>query len=126
MIPEHLPFVAAAAEAVAPADAAISFADALLFAGIVLLIALWTQLSSLRREVAELRERTNRDGGASSQRVAAAPAEISPQVLAAIAAAVFVTCGVGHHIVAVRDPENSGRVWSTEGRRQIFESHRLR
>lgn len=55
-----------------------------------------------------------------------APAEqsMSPQLIAVVAAAVHVTLGkVPHQIVSIKPADPS---WSREGRRQIFDSHRVR
>lgn len=58
---------------------------------------------------------------------AAAPAEksaIPPQLVAVVAAAVHVSLGkVPHQIISIKPADPS---WSREGRRQIFDSHRVR
>jgi len=52
---------------------------------------------------------------------------IPDSVRIAIAAAVHVTLGSGLQIVDIRPARNPQMaVWSMEGRRQIFQSHRLR
>lgn len=57
----------------------------------------------------------------------AAPAEksaIPPQLVAVVAAAVHVSLGkVPHQIISIKPADPS---WSREGRRQIFDSHRVR
>ncbi|MFH1500175.1 MAG: OadG family transporter subunit [Verrucomicrobiota bacterium] len=54
---------------------------------------------------------------------AAADDHIAPEIVALIAAAVHLTVGAGHRIVAIA-PLNPH--WALEGRRQIFASHRPR
>lgn len=57
-----------------------------------------------------------------------ATTEIPPETLAVIAAAVAVSIEHPHRIVQVRGPRESLwlQAWSVEGRRQIFQSHRIR
>ena len=54
-------------------------------------------------------------------------AGLSPDLRAAIAAAVYTTLGPSHQIVEIH-PSLSPQImaWSMEGRRQIFQSHRVR
>lgn len=57
----------------------------------------------------------------------AAPAAIPPEVLAAIAAAVYDSLRTPHRILEVSQPPDPRlSAWSVEGRRQIFHSHTLR
>ncbi|OAM89836.1 hypothetical protein OH491_17630 [Termitidicoccus mucosus] len=62
-----------------------------------------------------------------------APAEadaVTPEVLAAIAASIFVTLGPKAKIAEIRTPAPSVealmQMWALEGRRQIYTSHNLR
>jgi hypothetical protein len=57
---------------------------------------------------------------------AAASGELSPEIVAVIAAAVHVTLGSGHRIVGITPSGRDDLVWSLEGRRQIFHSHKVR
>lgn len=60
--------------------------------------------------------------------VAAAPEpveEMPTEKIAAIAAAVAVVVRDPHRIVSIRPSGRSGH-WSAEGRRQIFQSHRVK
>jgi hypothetical protein len=58
------------------------------------------------------------------------PEEPSPEVLAAIAAAVATTLGAAARVAGVRlataPPDSSLGQWSLEGRREIYSSHRIR
>ena len=58
---------------------------------------------------------------------AGAEEKISVDVRAAIAAAVHVTLGPGHRILDIRQVSGDRQqIWSIEGRRQIFQSHKIR
>lgn len=50
---------------------------------------------------------------------------IPPEIVAMIAAAVHLTVGARHRIVAIT-PAPHNPYWAMEGRRQIFASHRPR
>lgn len=50
---------------------------------------------------------------------------VAPEIVALIAAAVHLTVGAGHRIVAI-SPVPHNAHWAMEGRRQIFASHRPR
>jgi Na+-transporting methylmalonyl-CoA/oxaloacetate decarboxylase gamma subunit len=52
-------------------------------------------------------------------------AGIPPEVFAVIAAAVYLELPGMNRIVEIRQTSSS-QIWSMEGRRQIFQSHRLR
>ncbi len=61
----------------------------------------------------------------------AKPGELTPQVFAALAAAVATTCGTNARIAAVQTAkfpsvETLMLQWSVEGRRQIYSSHKVR
>lgn len=67
-------------------------------------------------------------GAPASANPAPAPAQpdaITPEIVALIAAAVHLTVGAGHRIVAI-SPVSHNAHWAMEGRRQIFASHRPR
>ncbi|HPA16593.1 MAG TPA: hypothetical protein PLU30_02510 [Verrucomicrobiae bacterium] len=50
-----------------------------------------------------------------------------PAVVAAVAAAVHAALGPGHRVASVRlVPDASRAAWSAEGRRQHFQSHKVR
>jgi Na+-transporting methylmalonyl-CoA/oxaloacetate decarboxylase gamma subunit len=55
---------------------------------------------------------------------AAAAAADDPKLYAAIIAAVSVSLGARHRVISVTPTELSA--WSVEGRRSIFQSHRVR
>lgn len=53
--------------------------------------------------------------------------QIPPGVRAAIAAAVHVTLGAGYRVLEISQVSGDKlQIWSMEGRRQIFQSHRVR
>ncbi len=61
------------------------------------------------------------------------PKGVAPEVLAVIAAAVDSVISERHRIVSIRpagESETAGKLylqaWSVEGRRQHFESHKIR
>jgi hypothetical protein len=47
------------------------------------------------------------------------------RVVAVVSAAVYVTLGTHHKIISIR-PSGDRQAWSAEGRRSIFQSHRIR
>ena len=67
--------------------------------------------------------RTPAEPATASSGESVAPAEISPQTLAAIAAAVHCSLDQPVRLVAIRPTSPD---WSAEGRRQIFASRRVR
>jgi len=48
----------------------------------------------------------------------------SPEICAAIAAAIAVALEPGHRVVSITNAPTT--LWSQEGRRQVFQSHRVR
>lgn len=48
------------------------------------------------------------------------------RVVAAIAAAVDTVLGAGYEVVSIKPAEKSYVAWAQEGRRQIFQSHKIR
>ena len=119
----------------------IAFETAVLILVVVGLLLLAKSVLSLRSEVNALKRASKGSPGpagspgvsmASTAHAASpanevhksAPREIPPRVRAAIAAAIFATQGSHHRIVAISPAQSL--IWSREGRRQVFESHRLR
>lgn len=59
--------------------------------------------------------------------VSAAPIQCGGAVEAAVVAAVHATLGQGHRVVSVQMRHDlAGSAWSAEGRRQHFQSHKVR
>ncbi len=56
----------------------------------------------------------------------AAPAALDERVVAAIAAAVAHVVRQPHRVVAVRPDTDVQHAWSAEGRRAIYQSHKVR
>ena len=112
------PFLATAEPAAQP----ISVQTALL---LILGIALVFAFSSLAR----LHRRVDALHAARAPRhrpTEAAPgADIPPEIVAVISAAVHESLGEGSHIVAI-NLETQDNAWSLEGRRQIFSSRKTR
>jgi len=56
------------------------------------------------------------------------PEGLDPVVLALIATAVHVTLGGSHRILSIKPPgsRTESQIWSVEGRREVFASHRTR
>jgi len=92
------------------------------------------RLEKLEAKVAELGgliEQLTRKAPAPAPVAAKAPGELTPQLLAVIAAAIDTVIKVPHLIHSIREVESGRptfdpRGWSVEGRRQIFSSHRPR
>jgi Na+-transporting methylmalonyl-CoA/oxaloacetate decarboxylase gamma subunit len=47
------------------------------------------------------------------------------RIVAVVSAAVYATLGTHHKIISIR-PTGERQAWSVEGRRSIFQSHRIR
>jgi hypothetical protein len=60
------------------------------------------------------------------QKQDSAPEIIRPEIAAVIAAAVHLALGPDHRIVEIAPVSVDQTPWSMEGRRQIFESHKVR
>ncbi len=102
-------------------------------------VALWALVLRLSRTVRSLEERVRLPAPAPLAPPVLAPAAVPPVlaarpaatgpdagVLAAIAAAVVVAVRCPHRIVAIRPESAAQRAWSVEGRREIYQSHRIR
>ncbi len=132
--PHFRSFLAAAAEA-----PAISFTDALLLLAVAALVVVTYQLHNVVRRLTALEARLRASpapvqAAAVSARSDSMPGESlpvetgapSPEIRAALAAAVYAMLGRSARIVAVTDGAETSQVWSLEGRRQIFASHQIR
>ena len=53
------------------------------------------------------------------------PAEIAPEIAAAIVAAVHLTLGASASVTSITF-QSDQLIWSLEGRRQIYTSHKVR
>ena len=112
-----------AVAAAEPAAQPISIHAALLIIlGIALVLAI-KSLADLHRRVDALHStiRPRKSPAAPS----GTQAEIAPEVLAVISAAVFDAVGTDHRIVSI-STESQGQTWSQEGRRQIFSTRKVR
>jgi hypothetical protein len=114
------------AAAAAPATQPISVQTALLIIlGIILLLAA-KSLASLHRRVDAL------SAAAQPKQAKAAPASEAtdgsppPEIIAVITAAVVETLGSEHRIVSINADTQDNPSWSHEGRRQIFNSRKVR
>ena len=98
----------------------------LIILGIALVFA-FKSLAHLHRRVEALHaaKAPKRSAVSSAPALTAAGADLPPEVLAVISAAVFETLGADSHIVAI-NPESQSPAWSLEGRRQIFGSRKVR
>jgi hypothetical protein len=127
---------AAGAETTEGASAVIDFQSALMLMVLVCLAFMAKALADLSRRVREIaRTRAGEvSAGGTGGRSAAAdsPARATgtpptPEELAVITAAVYAALDRPLRIVAVDEVRGAqSAVWSLEGRRQIFSSHRVR
>lgn len=93
-----------------------------------------SRLEKLEAKVAELSgviEQITRKASVPAPAAAKSPGELTPQLLAVIAAAIDTVIKVPHLIHSIHEvdsgkPTFDPRGWSVEGRRQIFSSHRPR
>jgi hypothetical protein len=130
-MPADLTLLCAAVSPSTPAAASLSLTQALLivcFGG--LLVAAY-QLNRVVHRLAALERRLTVAPGpqrpASTPRAReAAPGQLSPQLVAVIAAACEDALEGPVQIVAITDGSQQKQVWSLEGRRQIFASHQVR
>ncbi len=101
---------------------------AVLILAVVGLILLARSVLTLRSEVNALKRSSpgapSALGSPKEGTSISSPREIPPQVRAAIAAAIFATLGSRHRVVAISPVPSL--IWSREGRRQVFDSHRFR
>jgi hypothetical protein len=116
-------FIIAAAEA-----PILEVETAVLILAVVGLVLLARAVMTLKVEVAALKRTAGSSPAAPAKLSAPAPqvssGEIPPQIRAAIAAAIHATHGHTHRIVSVAPVQSL--LWSREGRRQVFDSHRVR
>lgn len=54
------------------------------------------------------------------------PESVDEGIIAAIAAAVAVTIGRPHRVITIRSDAGAQLAWSAEGRRAIYQSHKIR
>jgi Na+-transporting methylmalonyl-CoA/oxaloacetate decarboxylase gamma subunit len=104
----------------------IVFADVLSFLTAAGLLVAVYQLQRVARRLAAMEERL---AGAQPRAVpSVVPREetLPAEVAAVIAAACHAALGRGARIVSIADASDLHRVWSIEGRRQIFASHQVR
>lgn len=118
-------------------EATISVQTAVLCIVVVVLALVVKELAVTRRRVAALEEQLAKadtpPASPLNAPAAAAPVSspnantIDPEVVAAISAAVHLTYGSRHRILSITaPPPEHVQAWSTEGRRQVFQSHRVR
>ncbi|MEI8339933.1 MAG: hypothetical protein WCH43_00155 [Verrucomicrobiota bacterium] len=100
--------------------------------------ALVSRLEKLEAKVAELggfidqlTRKASAPVSAPAPQAPKAPGELTPQLLAVIAAAIDTVIKVPHLIHSIHEIESGTSTfdahdWSVEGRRQIFSSHRIR
>ena len=129
MNPERL---LALADPAVPGVAAISLTDALLVLALAGLLVAAYQLNRVLQRLDGI-ERQLKSGRAQPAPVVAAALPeracedaLPSEVLAAIVAACHVQVGGQFRIVSIADATDLKQVWSLEGRRQIFASHRPR
>ena len=128
----NLEILLTVARTATPGAAPISLTDALLllFLG-GLLVAAWQlhrvvqRLDALERRLTSARTRPE------PMTPPPAPGQpagetVSPELVAALMAACHVALGRPARIVSITDEAELKRVWSLEGRRQIFASHQVR
>jgi hypothetical protein len=127
-----LEIVLAVTDPVAPGAAAISLTDALLVLSLAGLLVAAYQLNRVLQRLEAIERRLETSRAQPAPVLAAAPPgrgdhePLPPDVLAAIVAACHVQVGGRVRIVSIADAADSKQVWSLEGRRQIFASHRPR
>lgn len=106
-----------------PAAQPISVQTALLFILGIALVFAFSSLARLHRRVDALH--AARAPRRQPTPAVAPGADIPPEIVAVISAAVHESLGEGSHIVAI-NLENQSNAWSLEGRRQIFSSRKTR
>jgi hypothetical protein len=93
------------------------------------LVYLWLTVNRLNRTLRLLEQRTAHPVPSPATPAASAtpPADaLEEGVVAAIAAAVALMVRRPHRIVAVHPDAEAQHAWSTEGRREIYHSHKVR
>lgn len=116
-------------------DTSITVQTALLLIVAAVLAIVVKELLQVRRRVSDLESRmpqaadrvNSSDGFSAASSDAASQNQISADTVAAITAAVHLVCDSPHRIVAINaPPPEHQQAWSSEGRRQVFQSHRVR
>jgi hypothetical protein len=132
---------AASIDATVPSTGTVSLQTALLVIMAAALILVAWSLAKLRTRIDDLEHAQKNSaplappagaGRAASMTTngAGLPSEISgtvpDEIAAVIAAAIHATFGSRARVAAVSPAQHEDRVWSLEGRRQIFHSHKIR
>ena len=124
-----VPLSAVAAET---APSAFSLQTLILGVLTVLIAYALIAIAGLRRQLAELSVPAKPAPVQSAPAAAPQPsAGMTPELLAVIAAAIHVTLGDTRHRIVSLSPASQVRAdqtsaWSVEGRRQVFQSHKVR
>jgi hypothetical protein len=115
---------------------AISFEMSGLLVLAVALVYLWLTVRQLRETVRAIENRLVLPEPVQvlpvpvpappAARVSSEPEGIDEGVLVAIAAAVAVVFKHPHRIIAVQPDPGTQHAWSSEGRRELYHSHRIR
>lgn len=123
MIPSIVVFASTTAQATPVPPDSVDMRTALLFVVLVVLVFCIKVVSEMRFRMQRL-EAHIAEPPAQAQRET--PDDIPPEIVAAITAAIVATVGTSHRIIAVAPLTHDNMAWSMEGRRQVFQSHKLR
>lgn len=118
--------------ALVPPDGHVGFLDNLSFqlaglAVVILSLSLLSLVVALAGRLLRIRKPTTSPAAATPAQPPLPSADLTPELVAVIAAAVAVTLSKPHRIVRIRAADNPWlQAWASEGRRQIFQSHHVR
>jgi hypothetical protein len=119
------------------AEPSISVQTALLLIMAAVLAVVVKELVGMRRRLTKLERQTRAPSALNSSPTATAasptvapavaPGGLDGETMAAISAAVYMSYGSRSRILAIMAPTpDHVKEWSAEGRRQVFQSHRVR
>lgn len=127
LFPLSLAEAASGIETASQSSEPISVQTALLIVIAAALVFLAILHSKLHRRINKVEADSETSSRAPfAQNANATTDAIPPEVVAAISAAVHTTLGSNHRILALGQPCPHRQAWSLEGRRQVFDSHRVR
>lgn len=123
MIPSHVVIASATTQAATASPDSVDMRTALLFVILVVLVFCIKVVTEMRHRLQSLEAKLD-----SPQEEIPEPTDdgLTPEIVAAITAAVVCSVGADHRIVSLVPVTQEKMAWSLEGRRQVFQSHKVR
>ena len=121
MIPFNVVTTLAALSASPDSSSSVDVRTALLFAILVAMVFCIKIVAEMRQRLLALEAKIEEAPAAAEE-----SSTLTPEIVAVISAAIITTVGSNHRIVSVAPIGQEKLAWSLEGRRQVFQSHKLR